>query len=225
MSEPALPTPTKGSCPECGPDRLADILGHHQSTYHNERVDWGAIDYRILRCRGCEQVYFQRDESCSEWADYDGDPLHDVTYWPSPSKRKKPDWLFEGKLHAVDSDLAALFDSVYVALNNDLRVLSAIGIRTAFDRATELIGIDPSRKFFEKLSDLVLLGKIGTSEQETLDILTDAGSAAAHRGWKPQPQELDTMMSIIELFLFRNFISDPAAKNLKQKFPAKPKRR
>ena len=55
IDEPAKAV--KGHCPNCGPDRLADVVAHHQSQYEYE----GEIEYRILRCRGCEAVYFQRD--------------------------------------------------------------------------------------------------------------------------------------------------------------------
>jgi hypothetical protein len=213
----------KGHCPACGPDVWADVVAHHQSSFHDREDDtYGQIEYRILRCRGCEAVYFQRDEMFSE--DFDpetGDLLHTVSYWPAPSKREKPNSSLD--LAAVDIDLHSLFDDIYVALNNDLRVLAAIGIRTAFDRATDLLGINPAKNFAQKLTDLVTRGKIGSSEKDTLDILTDAGSAAAHRGWKPKPEELDTMMSIIEAFLYRTFILDAAAKSLKKNVPPKPR--
>jgi hypothetical protein len=45
------------------------------------------------------------------------------------------------------------------------------------------------------------MGKIGRSERETLEILTDAGGAAAHRGWKPTVKQLDTLMTVGEQFL------------------------
>ena len=110
-------------------------------------------------------------------------------------------------------------------MNNELHVLSAIGIRTAFDRASELLGVDPAKNFLEKLTELVHLGKIGSSEKDTLDALTDAGNAAAHRGWSPSQKELDTMMNIIEGFLHRTFILAAAAKSLKQNVPARPTRK
>jgi Domain of unknown function (DUF4145) len=248
VSVSAPPSPVKGHCPNCGPDRLADVVGHHHSRYDHEPSGiWGKVDYRILQCRGCELAYFQRDEIFSEDGEADPDTgeyyiPHRITHWPAPpappapSKRKQPDWAsprfdldseqfgVDSELYAIDSDLASLFDDIYVALNNDLRVLSAIGIRMAFDRASELLGVDPAKSFAEKLVELAKLGRIGVSEKDTLDILTDAGSAAVHRGWKPKPEELDTMMNIIETFLYRTFILDAAAKRLKQNVPARQKR-
>src|SRR5207302_10452998 len=111
--------------------------------------------------------------------------------------------------------------SVYSALEHDLSVLAAIGIRTVFDRASELLGIAPSRTFGEKLSGLVDLGKIGVEQRETLAILTDAGSAAAHRGWRPSSEELDTMMTVIEMFLHNAFVIGDAVTKLKARVPEK----
>jgi hypothetical protein len=96
-------------------------------------------------------------------------------------------------------------------------------LRTAFDRASELLGVDPAKKFAEKLTDLVSCGNIGSSEKDTLDTLTDAAGAAAHRGWKPNPKELNTMMDIIEAFLYRTFILADAAKSLQRKRRVAPK--
>jgi hypothetical protein len=120
-------------------------------------------------------VHFQTDYTFSEDVDYEINPHtgeeesflpHKIAYWPAPSKRKQPRWAYE--LSAVDSDLGSLFDDIYIALDNDLRMLSAIGVRTVFDRASELLGVDPAKTFVEKLTELAQLGKIGSSEKDTL---------------------------------------------------------
>lgn len=186
----------------------------------------------MLQCPACDSIYFQIDSVFSEDEIYTQHPAtgevqwdlaHRIDHWPytPTSKRPTPEWV--GKLSLVDSDLESLMSSVYVALDHNLDVLAAIGVRTAFDRASELLGIDPSRAFSSKLSDLVTAGKIGSEEQDILDALTDAGSAAAHRGWKPSAEELDTMMSIIEAFLYRTFLLGEAAKRLRAQVPARQK--
>jgi hypothetical protein len=218
--------PMNGHCPKCGPSRLSDVVGHHDThEYSDDGGVWGKTDYRILQCRGCKSVYFQTSWVCSEGYDHEIDPetgefemvLNDhITYWPAPAKRTKPEWIDH---LSVDPNLYCLFNEIYVALNNNLHVLAAIGIRTAFDRASQLLGVDANEKFAEKLAELVQLGKIGSHEQDALDSITHAGNAAAHRGWSPKPEELATMMNIIEAFLHRVFILDAAAKKLKGDIP------
>lgn len=147
----------------------------------------------------------------------------DITQWPPQSTRKSPDWANE--LGLVDSDLKRLFYDIYTALDNDLGVLAAIGIRTVFDRASELLGVDPAKNFAEKISDLKTAGKIGSSEGDILTTLADAGSAAAHRGWRPNWSELATMAGVIESFLYRAFVIPAEATKLAKSIPPKPKRK
>jgi Domain of unknown function (DUF4145) len=203
---------TKGHCPRCGGGRNAEVIAHHEDSWQDEEGDiWGRGDYRILKCAGCDQIYFQQETWCSEDAD------KKTTYWPAPSKRERPKWLWE----IDDSALEDLLTSVYTALDNDLRVLAAIGLRTAFDRASELLGVDPRKSFADKLSQLVEDGHIGSTEKASLDVLTDAGSAAAHRGWKPKLKQLDTLSSIMEQFVYRTFVLNAEAKRVKTSIPSR----
>lgn len=223
----------KGHCPNCGANINADAVAKHTTAWSDdEHPIWGQVDYRILRCCGCEAVYFQRAEVFSENMEYSyhpvtgdtqGEYIVDYTYWPSPIKREKPDWLSD--IISVDKKIYDIISEVYAALDNDLKVLAAIGIRTTFDRGTELLGIDPAKKFFEKLDDLLTSGKIGQSERDALDVLADAGGAAAHRGWEPSVKQLDTMMDIIEAFCHRNFVLNSKVGELKPQIPPKQKRK
>lgn len=222
----------RGHCPRCGADRWADVIARHKEEWSEPEIAvWVATEFRILKCRGCEVVYIQKHQSGSEYYSLEENPFTGeqdtverpfVTHWPIPTRRKKPDWLSEnilGLSRLTDPDLQRLLGEVYSALDSELSVLAAIGIRTSFDRASELLGIDPERTFNEKLAALQMGGHIGTKEQEILTALTDAGSAAAHRGWRPSSQELGTMMEIIEGFLHRSFILDSEAKKLKTMVP------
>lgn len=221
----------KAPCPTCRSDRNADVLFNFKDLWEDDDENvWCKTDHRILRCKGCDSVYFQKVTTFSEdleyvrnaaTGDFEGVIGEKFEYWPALSKREKPVWSFGPAFN--DQNLSSLFDDIYVALDNDLHVLAAIGIRTVFDRASELLGVDPGLTFNKKLDKLVDEGKIGTEERTTLAILTDAGSAAAHRGWRPSPEDLDTMMSLVEQFLHKSFISGQAANSLRAAVP--PRRR
>jgi hypothetical protein len=90
---------------------------------------------------------------------------------------------------------------------------------------SEKLGVDAALGFAEKLDLLLKMGKIGQSEKGTLEVLTDAGGAAAHRGWKPDIKQLDTLMTIGEQFLYRTIILEDKAKVLKSKIPPRHKRK
>jgi hypothetical protein len=177
----------------------------------------------VLQCRGCEAIFFQTEEISSAGDIYveietgETSPVPIIEQWPAPEKRKKPDW--HDAIFVVDHDLGMLLRDVYGALNNDLPVLAAIAIRTMFDRASELLGVQTKKSFADKLGELVLRGKIGEEEGSVLNVLTDAGSAAAHRGWRPTTDDLATMTGIIENFLYRTFVIPRDAQALKTRVP------
>ena len=84
--------------------------------------------------------------------------------------------------------------------------------------ATEALG------FGEKLGELKAAGVISQHEEDLLTTLTDAGSAAAHRGWRPEPDMLNTIMDGTEAFLHRALILGDAIDAIKNDVPPKPSR-
>lgn len=225
MSEKKYET---GHCPECGSER-ADVVAEHKVRYNDHHNDiQGVTDYQVLECRGCGSHYFKSNSSNSEdyheYFDYDLDEpvrehIETVKYWPPAAKRRPPEWSSE--IGFEDRVLGSLFNDVYTALSNNLGVLAAIGMRTVFDRASELLGIDPARTFQDKLGDLKDGDHITDKERVVLAALIDAGSAAAHRGWQPKPKQLDAMMTILEAFLHRAFLLEEIGAELGKGVPAK----
>jgi hypothetical protein len=90
-------------------------------------------------------------------------------------------------------------------------VLAAIGLRTSFDIAAELLSVDPDITFQAKLDYLLERKLIKGHDREHLDVLVNAGSASAHRGWKPTVEDLDALMDTLEAFIFDTFVA-PARK-------------
>ena len=225
MAKPSKQTIIKGHCPECGSDRNAAVVGFHEVLWEDDGVS-GGQEYRILRCEGCGTVYFQTssystEELAEEWIDelnsYESTPKMHISYWPPPILRPIPQWT----LLVSDRVLRRLLREMYAALNSDLRVLTAIGARTAFDRASELLGVDERLPFRQKLDALVRAGKISTGEKDTLTILIDAGGAAAHRAWRPEKDDLSTMIDVVEALLHREFHLPKQVKALKEAVPPK----
>ncbi len=218
----------RGHCPNCGPARFADVVCSYTDTEEidDEHGVWAQTTSRILQCGGCKSVYFQEIYIFSEEYEHDdkGEITYNehITYFPSPAKRNRPEWLTWFNL---ETHLYELLSETYSALNVDARVLAATGARTVFDRASELLKIDPALTFKEKLDHLHKNGHIGTSELSSLNLLTDAGGAAAHRGWKPSLAQLNTVMSIVEAFIYRTFVLDAEVKKLKTQIPRRKPRK
>ncbi len=216
-------TEIRSHCPNCGPGRYANVLHCHEETSHEEKYDiWETTKSYMLQCGGCKAVFFQEDYVCSDDYEPGGDLKHRITYYPAPAKRKRPDWF---SLVDLEIGLYRLLNETYNALDVDARVLAATGARTIFDRASELLKIKPALTFSAKLDQLQNKGHISASERTHLNILTDAGGAAAHRGWEPTSDQLNTVMSIVETFIHRKFILESQVKRLKAQIPRRQKRR
>lgn len=216
----------KAHCSKCNGERNCDIRGHHHESFSDEDFDCCTLWY-LLQCRGCEHVFVQTVYTDSESIDYrygpDGETLSEyeetIRYWPALAKRKQPDWVTS---HGIDCEQSvrplnkSLFE-LYGALDNGLTILAAIGIRTSFDIASELLSIKSELPFISKLDELVKLGHIGAVDKEHLDALIDAGSASAHRGWQPTPEDLHTMMEVLENFLHASFVAPEKQRRLQDK--------
>lgn len=210
-------TIVRGHCPQCGPDRKAHVRGKATVRWDDANSPvHGSTTGFLLECCGCETLYFRRDLWFSEWDDGD----EDITYFPFPAARKKPSWVED--IEVADAVLGRLLGELYLSLDAGLRVMSATAIRTAIDRASELLGVNPSLKFFQKLDGLETGGHISSNERKILDVLIDAGSAAAHRGWRPTPDQLSIMMDALEGFLHRALILGDVVKSLQAAVSSKP---
>ena len=188
----------EGHCPRCNQNLNADIVASESRKKQWDEDEYGKMEeidtYRILQCRGCETLYVQH----RYWFSESQDPPH-ATHWPPPPA---PDWV-----HQLDDvTLQDLLREVYGALNASHRVLAAIGARTALDRAMVLNGAEEASGFGTKIGQLREVGVISEHENQMLSKLTDAGNAAAHRGWKPQPEELTTLIDGMEDFLRRTLV-------------------
>src|ERR1700692_4194679 len=67
LGKSQMPKTLKGHCPNCGKDRNAEIVGEYETTSSDEESGvWAKVENRLLRCMGCEEVFYRKDETCSE---------------------------------------------------------------------------------------------------------------------------------------------------------------
>jgi hypothetical protein len=228
-------TTRKAHCPTCDGERTCEVHGtiykawDWEDKYSGHSMN-GGVDHTLLECRGCETVFYET----SSWNSEDVDPYYDamgetqyevakeVQTHPKPEAKTKPVWF--DAMQKVDAQLHNILSQMYVAQDNHANILTAIGLRTALDRATEVLGIDPAKSFEEKLDELRDGGWIGQTERDILGVVTDAGNAAAHRGWEPDNREVAELLSSLEVFLHRAFIVGQKALTIRSSIPARPKR-
>ena len=90
-----------------------------------------------------------------------------------------------------------IFDEVYAALHADSRSLAMMGARALVDMVI-LEKVGDVGSFPQKLTALEGGGYLSRSNRETLEAALDVGNAAAHRGHRPKPEHVQSVMDIVE---------------------------
>ena len=227
----------KAHCPRCDAERQCDLHAMFKEPWQWESEDGlhsnnGERDHYLVQCRGCETVFYLMSSWESEQWDERYDPATGkeeifcpLTWlsFPQPeSVDRRPDWAWN--LHSVDGVLSAVLDEIYQAGEQNLLALATMGMRTAFDRASELLGVDPSLTFEEKVSRLAAQGLVGAREAESLRVLVEAGCAAAHRAWMPEKSQFETLMRALEQFIHRSLVLR-TLEHVAPDIPLRPKRK
>lgn len=220
----------KAPCPECAKETRVDTLFMKLERWDLEGPGIsGVVEHYVFQCRGCEEVFFSKSSGNSEeyydyYDQYTGEQRREYEYeksfWPTIAQTQVPDWA-QGDLAKEDKILFDLLNSIYTAMNSNLGVLAAIGMRTAFDRVSEVLKVQTTLSFEDKLEELRKKGHISGAQKGVLTVLIDAGSAAAHRGWKPKDSQLSTMKEILEALIRDHFILKSDVAELKANIPAK----
>jgi hypothetical protein len=175
-------------------------------------VDWADI-YQVLECAGCGHVTFRKRFWFSPWQEetpYTG-PVFEDTYFPPPSFRRKPTWFDE-----LDETLRNVLEEVYIALQNNVRYLAAVGARTALD--TVLVDkVSDKGSFSDKLDELEKIGLVSQAERKMLEAVIEAGNAAAHRGFALEQEDLIVVMDILESVIKKLCVTQKHEKALLEK--------
>ncbi|HEC2579714.1 DUF4145 domain-containing protein [Raoultella ornithinolytica] len=226
MSEKLL---FKAPCPKCQGDCNAFVHGEKSTKWEDDsdlhNYMYGGTSHKLLECCGCSTVFYFTDSWHSEECDFDDNGqvyfIHSIKTFPSRNLR--PSWL--DSLVRKDYVLYHILCEVYKAVGNESYILATIGLRTAFDRAIEIIGIDTALSMKQKVDAVFKEGFVGETEHSQLDIVTEAGNAAAHRGWSPNSYEFTPLLHAMERFIEKSVMRDKSIEELKERIPMKQKKR
>jgi hypothetical protein len=212
-------------CNECereAPHSLKTI-----ETFKESDELWDAsTSHQFLLCTICDTGTYRHRVWFSEWQSPDPEdaPVFEDTYHPPRRKRSLPEWHGE-----LSEDLQSVLEEAYMALDHDLRYVSAIACRTAIDMAI-VDKIGDQGAFAVKLKKLVKDNIISEAEKELILAISDSGDAAAHRGYKPDLDALITVIEVLERLLHKFYIKAKeeeklmeAARSIRKKVPARKK--
>ncbi len=221
------PEVVRAHCNGCGGPRSSFVRAVHTKHSSDEGgvVDWWDT-YQVLECCGCGDVIVRHEYRFSEDTEFEQDldsgELHEVPkvrtlYYPPARVRPLPEWF--DRLGAADALLAEVLGEIYAALQDGSLVLATAGARILLDRAMVLLLDVDAGGFAHKLDVMVERGVIGRDDRELLSVMTDAGSAASHRSYKPSREHLETILDTIENLLHRKFVLQKAAAAVKAATP------
>jgi hypothetical protein len=206
-------------CNECGQETKHNIVhrAKRSRTFTNDLhpVEVGSV-WRVLQCRGCEEVALQRVDWCSEDDPQDGPGPY--TYFPPRVSRRKPAWT---ERLPVPKEYEHLLNEVYVALHADSRRLAAMGARALIDAyITRRVG--DQGDFTKGLKKLVAENLISETQREIVAAAVEAGNATAHRGHRPSDSDTSAVIDIVENLIHNELLAEQA-QTLRDNTPPRPK--
>ena len=207
---------TKAPCRECHAFTNHSVVGEFQ-TDDIEEDDEGhpmfswIVTYELLRCLGCDSGSLRIS------ATHPDTPQVERTYYPAPIARRLPSWRYE-----LPKDLWELMHEVYAALNAGHHRIALMGARTLVDM-TIVQAVGDVGTFKAKLEQLRLQDHITKQHEKILFSALDAGSAAAHRGFKPTKENIGFVLDIVEHLLQSRFVLQNKSELLEQSTPKRSK--
>ncbi|MBO6635378.1 DUF5655 domain-containing protein [Parvibaculum sp.] len=213
-------------CNECKRETKHFIRGEHLATEH-DKDDPVSFTERLLiiECCGCENLALVKRTHFSEDVDYSihpvtGEQIIEATWseeiYPPVSYRAAPTW-FED---LPDPTLRQISEEIYKSLQNESHYLATFGSRTLIDRLIVLT-VGDQGSFVKGLKALQDSGKISPHEREILQPIIDAGNAAAHRGWAPSGELIETILDTVEGLIHRLLVLPKLAEELEEAVPGR----
>lgn len=222
----------KSFCRQCGGERSHLVIGEKTYRLDDDGSGFdGCETWSILECCGCHTVTLVYSHWFSEDCDGHGRPINYYHFYPPSPTRKIPEWMDAYYSYSApeSSWLFKLLADIYEALGLESYSLAAMGIRAVIDGVvTDKAG--DAGAFTDKLKRLLDDGIITEISQGIISTAFDAGSAAIHRGFVPQPTDVYTLLDVAEDLLYRLYVApvqeinrEKAARSLKEKTPPRPK--
>lgn len=167
--------------------------------------------FHVFQCKDCGVTAYCIDTKIHPGPMMGDSWTQSTDYYPPLPLRIKPVWYVY-----LSDDYQAILNEVYDALDNSLFFLASIGIRTALDKLiVEKIG--DAGSFPAKLKKLVTNDIIDKTEIRILLPVIDAGSASAHRSYRPDIKSINDMMDILEAIFYKLVVEPEKKKELGRK--------
>jgi hypothetical protein len=204
-------------CHTCNKDgQKAEIMSsvrkHTQADCgHGNWVDsWE--HYQILKCGGCETVFFRTTESNTENMefDYDQDGKTIATY--NVTEKQYPEIAAERntikEFHLLPDQLRAIYTEAAKALYSNQPVLAGIGIRAILETICKDKN-SPGGNLFEKIDGLKAQGVLSPNGAVVLHKLRVLGNSSAHEVKPHSDDQLSLAFDVLDNLLLNVYVLEP----------------
>jgi len=141
---------------------------------------------------------------------------------PSVEKSKRSNRFLNESYFPFKKFESHLFSEIYKAINNDMLILAAMGIRSLIDHiAVRLTGKNDN--YTKNIKNLVAGGYASEKQKEILDATLNLGHGAVHRGHIPTAEQVAVALDITESMIEMLLINKEKADDLSKTVPARPK--
>ncbi len=197
---------------------LARVLQHAIETIAGHTGYEAVRKFDIVQCRGCEEISFVSDFSCSE--DYFVDPLTEEGEYPHIIQVYPPRQ--EGLRLISDSDMDTLpfivmriYQETHRAASEGNQILAGMGIRALIEAVCKEKSA-PGDNLFQKIDGLVGLGVLTHDGADILHKLRLLGNEAAHEHKPPTDETIEAAIQIAEHLLQTVYVLPVVANRLAQ---------
>lgn len=168
-----------------------DVRAHPDEGYH-----WGE-DHYFCQCAGCDSYSY----AIAEWSEDDWNPhTGEMDYTWKTYPRSKHERHLIDDVYELPSKVRSIYQEVIGAVNAQLPVLTAIGLRALIEAICKDRGVNANN--LEKLIDgLASNGILSQAQASILHSHRFLGNVAAHEIESAKPRELVAALEIAEAML------------------------
>lgn len=194
-------------------DQSTEILQSIKKIEQFGSRDESYFDYfernQILKCNGCETIYFRKVEWNSEDIDCEhlanGQVVHDFntieTIYPAVKKGRKPIKDF----YLLPQQLQKIYNETSVALNANQAILTGMGIRAILETTCKnKNAVGDNLK--DKIDNLVTLGVLSKNGSDLLHKLRTLGNASAHEVKPHSNEQLSLALEVLDNLLLNVYV-------------------
>lgn len=156
---------------------LTDILAEGYEAKGQQFIYSWDDEYQIIQCQGCETLSFRTARKEFETPDETSYNIKDVCVYPKPDKVRSS--LRVADIRLLPGKLLGIYSETLVALNEELPLLAAMGIRAIVETVCkDKNATGPNLQ--DKIDDLVTRGVLTQEGADILHKLRTLGNDAAH---------------------------------------------